>query len=482
MKKHFHRTYLLVVMALVLSQNADSQDNTMYLLHQVPQANILNPAVDFPCKFYIELPVISSIKAAYNNTSFTYKDFIRQGSGTRADSLIPDFDNIYPNLRKNNAIYAEFENVLAGIGFHFKKYFISARISQTHLAGLFYQKDFIALKDGNWDPITDLPVNFDLSGNEFNAISYMSFSISASKQLSNYIRIGARFSYLKGMINYSTSKSNLMINTTEQPFAVDIQSNFSSNASFPMEYETDADGRVHSIRPTTDNILGNYIFNKNRGISFDLGLVYDFSEQTSFSASILNLGFIRWKSNAYNLDAAASINLSGVDLEQYSNNQVTDLINLLKDTLIQSFHSYIDTDKYFTFTPVKIFAGASHQLNNKISLGLTGKLFLYNYATFSSITATLTIKPVSFFSISGSISYANRTLKNIGLAAIIGNNRVNFYLASDMLPINYVKDNQSGLIFPYQSRSINLRFGLNLMFGCGKYKKPFSNPVCPAYH
>jgi hypothetical protein len=45
------------------------------------------PAVDFPCKFYIELPVISSIKFAYNNNSFTYKDIIAQGTGTRAEYL-----------------------------------------------------------------------------------------------------------------------------------------------------------------------------------------------------------------------------------------------------------------------------------------------------------------------------------------------------------------------------------------------------------
>ena len=121
------------------------------------------------------------------------------------------------------------------------------------------------------------------------------------------------------------------------------------------------------------------------------------------------------------------------------------------------------------------------EINNKIKLGLVGKLFVFNYATFPSLTATINIKPIQFLNLTGSLSYANRTLRNIGFAAIIGNERVNFYIASDMMPVNYVQDTQSGMIFPYQSRSISLRFGLNLMFGCGTYKKPVMRAACPAY-
>jgi len=475
------KKYLLFFSLLIILQKIVAQDNTMYMLHQLPQANMLNPAVDFSCKFYIELPVISSIKFAYNNTSFSFKDFIRQGTGTKVDSMILDFDNIYNKLGKNNAIYAEIENVLIGAGFHWKKYMISARIYHTHQAGIFYNKDLIALKDGNWDPVTDRPVNFDLTRNEANAISYLGISLGISKQYTNQLRMGARLSYLKGMLNYNTTKSKLNITTTEQPLTVDVNANYNSNASFPMEYDRDASGMIYSIRPTTDNLIKNYIFNKNRGLAFEFGIVYDFISKTKFSASILNLGFIRWKSNAINLNAQNSLTLTGIDLKQFTSNQNTDLIYLLRDTIIQSFHASDSPTKYFTALPVKVMAGITQDIGKKLKIGLTGKIYVFNYATFPSLTATINVKALPFVNLTGSASYANRTLRNIGFAAIVGNERVNFYLASDRLPVNYVQETQSGVIFPYQSRSLSLRFGLNLMFGCGQYKKPVMGPSCPAY-
>jgi len=453
----------------------------MYMLHQLPQANMLNPALDFPCKMYVEIPVFSSIKLAYNNSSFTYKDFIKQGTGDRADSLVMDFDNIYGKLRKNNAIRAQTENVLLGLGFHWKKYFISARIYQSNHAGVFYNKDLIALKDGNWNPVTDIPVHFGLSRNEVNEISYLGVSLGISKQFSNELRLGVRLNYLKGMMNFNTRKSDLSLVTTEQPVTVNVSSDYAVNASFPMEYERDSAGYIHSISPIFNNFLSNYIFNKNRGLAIDFGFVYDFRENIKFSASIKNLGFIRWKSNSINLKANNSINLDGVDLEQYTNNQNTDLFELLKDTISNSFHFTDSPTKYFTALPVDLFAGGTYQINKKLNVGLVGKLYMFNYATFPTITATINIKPTSFINLTGSVSLANRTLKNLGFAIITGNEQFNFYFVTDMLPINYVKDIQTGIFFPYQSKSFNFRLGVNLLFGCRNYKKVSFGPVCPAY-
>jgi len=457
------------------------QDNTMYMLHQLPQANMLNPAVDFPCKFYIELPVVSSIKFAYNNTSFSYKDFIRTGTGDKADSLVMDFDNIYDKLHKNNAIRVQNEVVLLGSGFHWKKYFISARIYLSQHAGVFYNKDLVALKDGNWDPVTDTPVNFDLSRNEINEISYIGISLGISKQFSNELRLGGRLNYLKGMANVNMRQSDLNITTTEQPVTVNINTDYEVNASFPMEYERDSAGMIHSIKPVFDNFASNYIFNKNRGLAIDLGLVFDYSPKIKLSASILNLGFIRWKSNAINLKANGSIDIIGEDLKQFTNNQNTDLVQLLKDTIASSFH-YSDTqNSYFTALPVSLFAGGTYQISNKLEFGLIGKLYIYNYATFPTLTATINVKPISFLNLTGSISYANRTLRNLGFAVILGNEEANFYFITDMLPVNYVQDTSTGAFFPYQSRSLNFRFGFNLMFGCKNYKKKSFGPSCPAY-
>jgi hypothetical protein len=475
--------FTIIILALGLNK-LEAQDNTLYLLHQLPQANMLNPALNYPCNYYIEIPLLSSFKFAYNNSSFTYKDFIRQGEGAQQDSLIMDFENIYGKLKKNNYLHTELENVILGAGFHWKDYFVSFRISHTMHAAFRYTKDLIGLKDGNWDPSTDSPINFHLTNNELNEISYWKFSVAASKYVNPYLRLGARLSYLKGSTNYHTKRSELDIITTEQPVSVSVATDYEVNASFPMEYERNPDGTISNIQPVFDNFLSDFLFNSNRGLSVDFGGVYEYNEKITLSASITGVGFIWWASNSVNLHADGEITYIGEDLDQYTqNNQSQDILQILQDTISSSFR-FNDTQKsYITMLPMTAFAGGSYQLNPKIKLGVTGKLFYFNGTTMPSLTGSINFDATSFLNLSASVSYANRSIRNVGFATIIGNRSFNFYFVTDMLPINYVSETQSGMLFPYNSRSFNFRFGFNLGFGCGKSKSGNSSvgKICPAY-
>jgi len=458
----------------------------MYMLHKLPQANILNPAVDFPCDFYIELPLLSSTKLAYNNSSFTYKDILRPGTGDQQDSLVLDYDNIYSKLRKHNYINLDVENVILGAGFHWRDYFVSARIYHRLQSSVQYTKDLIGLKDGNWDPVTDSPINYQLAGNELNEISYWGISAAISKNFSPSLRLGARLSYLKGSSNFHTKNSALEIITTEQPLTVNIHTDYEVTASFPMQYQMDTDGRIYSIQPVFDNFVHDFIFNSNRGVSVDFGAVYEYNDKIKLAASVLNLGFIHWASNSVNLQTEGDISLVGIDLNQYAlPNQNTDLIQILRDTVSSSFHFYDSPKKYFTFLPAQIFAGGTYQLNPKTELALTGNIYLIGHATIPTLTGSVNLKPNDYLNLSASVSYANRTIRNVGLALILGNPSFNFYFVSDMLPINYVQETQSGVLFLYNSRSFNFRFGINLLFGCGNPKSSSRSgsggKICPAY-
>lgn len=474
---------VLLVFLLLLTK-VSAQDNTMYMLHQLPQANMLNPAVDFPCDFYIELPILSSTKFAYNNSTFTYKEILRQGTGSRQDSLVINYDVLGQNAKRNNYIHLELENVILGAGFHIKDYFISARIYHTFHGLLRYQKDFVGLKDGNWDSNIDRPVNFNLKGNDINEISYWGISVAASKEFKPGLRLGTRLSYLKGSSNFNTKQSDLDIITTEQPVTVDIQTNYEIDASVPLNYTRDIDGRITNIEPQFGDFVSNFIFNSNRGVSVDFGAVYEYNDKITLAASILDVGFIRWKTNGVKLTADGHINFIGEDLEQYTlPNQNTDLVQVLRDTITDSFRYNDSPNSYFSILPIKAFAGGTYQINDIFKAGLTGKIFYYKKTTIPSLTGSINVEPLRFLNLTASVSYANRSIKNIGFATIIGNKNFNFYFVSDMFPINYAQDAQSGMLLPINSRSFNFRFGFNLMFGCGNEKnsRGKGGAVCPAF-
>ena len=77
-------------------------------------------------------------------------------------------------------------------------------------------------------------------------------------------------------------------------------------------------------------------------------------------------------------------------------------------------------------------------------------------------------------------SYLNNSLKNVGLGIAYHGKGIQFHAVSD---------NLLGFFYPFDTRALNLRFGINLMFGCprdGKEKdgedtwgKPSISGECP---
>ena len=60
-------------------------------MHSVPQSNLLNPAVQLQCKWYVGIPVIASSHISYGNTAFTYNDL----AGTDTWNLEGIFDQMH---------------------------------------------------------------------------------------------------------------------------------------------------------------------------------------------------------------------------------------------------------------------------------------------------------------------------------------------------------------------------------------------------
>ena len=72
------------------------------------------------------------------------------------------------------------------------------------------------------------------------------------------------------------------------------------------------------------------------------GSFYDYSDKIMLSASIIDLGFIRWKSNINRFEAEGSFTFQGFDLSQYAPG--TDDLNYSRHFLIPlRLHSVLIT-------------------------------------------------------------------------------------------------------------------------------------------
>ncbi|MFO7657601.1 MAG: hypothetical protein R6W78_11075, partial [Bacteroidales bacterium] len=70
-KNTIYRLMALILLSLCFPVMGQ-QSHTLYFLHNVPQSNLLNPAVQNECKLFIGLPLISSLHINLANSGFTY--------------------------------------------------------------------------------------------------------------------------------------------------------------------------------------------------------------------------------------------------------------------------------------------------------------------------------------------------------------------------------------------------------------------------
>jgi hypothetical protein len=467
-----------------------SQDNTLYYLQAVPQSLELNPALQYRCRIFVELPVLSSVGLSINSTGAGYHDVIHYGTGAKSDSLFYDFNNLEKKLFKRNTLKTDLDITLLGFGFAYKEdWYFTFRIYNHTEVRIGYPRDLVALKDGNWNTGTMTPTSLDLSGIGLNALNYTAIAIGASKTIDESLQLGARLKYLMGAADLNTRQSDIKLATTSNPISLDASTKLRLNASFPVDLTYDKNGLINSppdFGRASSNILGNYIFNSNRGVGIDLGAIYKYDENITLYASIIDLGFIHWGSNVQGFKADGSFRFNGVDLLALQGGQQTQLLQSLKDSISNAFKFSNQKKSYFTWNTTKVYAGGTYDLMDHLNAGLLTKLDIYDLNLHPSITASLNYTPFRFLAVSASTSFMNNTIRNLGFALALGGPGLQFYIVTDNIPLNFVKDQASGLLWPYNARTLDLRFGFNLNFGCNKKPKKGrhagSSNICPAYN
>jgi hypothetical protein len=450
------------------------QNNTLYLMPSVPQANQLNPALRHPCRIYIALPVISSLRQSTRNTGFGFHDAIHTGTGTQSGIYYLDPDNLEKKMGKMNYLIGNSDVDLLGLGIEIGDWYFTVGISNHIMMQVAYPYDVVSLKDGNWDVNSGTAIPINLNNIGVDATAWNSIGVSASREISDGFRLGARIKYLNGMANVNTRKSTIELNTTSDPITLDARVNYKVNSSVPVTLGFGSNGLVNNVdfSPAMHNLVGNYIFNGNRGLSIDGGLVYDLDEATQLSASFTDLGFIWWTGNVNNFTGDGSFVFEGIDIDQYVNDpNQDDLLEALSDSLLNSFTASADTKSYITATPINLYGGITRQLMPNLKAGAMTWIEINSMQVRPSLTLSLNFTPFRAFAATVSYTLMNRKFDQIGAGLAFGNRGAQFYILTDNIPVRFTKDVSTSLIWPYNARMLCLRLGLNLFFGCDEVSK-----------
>jgi len=203
--------------------------------------------------------------------------------------------------------------------------------------------------------------------------------------------------------------------------------------------------------------IGSILFNrKNVGLAFDLGFIKYRGKKVTVSGSVLDLGFIYWASNGNSFRQNGLYSYNGpVGDTINSGSYISDFMQVVKN----NFGISANSNSYISFLNPMVYIGATYNINDELNAGLVFTNRINRYRITSGATLSLNKTFDKRTSVSISYSYMYRSFKNIGAGIKLGKSPVQFYAVSD---------NILGFINPLDTRNLNLRFGLQLNFGCNR--------------
>jgi len=461
-------TLTILISKISLAQNSQ----TLYYMNRIPQATLMNPAIQPSCNFFLGLPAISSIQFGVGNNQLGLTDIIMQNPNN--DSLItflhPDaeFDksDFLDKLDENNFFFEDFQTDLLSFGFRANSWYFSFNLSEKVSVSLNYPKDLMVLAlNGNESFFNETA---DLSMLGVNLLAYREYGLGISKKIGNDLTIGIRAKVLFGHVSAVTDNRSLGFYSSLD--SIYINANTYVNTSSPMIPKTTPEGEFDGFdEPTNFDAVDYALQHNNMGLGVDLGVYYKPISKLALSLSVIDLGYIKWDTDVTNLKLNGNFTFKGIDYgNQILNDTIDDPFSTIIDSLENSFKITSKSKSYTTGLGTKIYFGTSWLISQKFDLSFLYRGYFLNDQLNSAYTFSANARAARWLTTTVSYSIMNGTYNNIGFGLVLGGAPLQLYL---------ITDNASAALWGHKTSSVNFRFGLNINIGCRQKSKDKDIPL-----
>lgn len=468
-----------LLLTILVSGSIVAQDSqTLYYINRVPQSTFMNPAMQPKCNFFLGLPVVSSIQLDAGNNRLSLTDVIMKHP--TEDSLItflhPDaeFDksDFLSKIGDNNFFYEDFRTDLLSFGFRVKSWYFSFNLSEKLSTSINYPKDLMVLAlEGNEGFINQYA---DLSNLGVNATFYREYGLGISKEINKNLSFGVRVKALFGHANISSNFNDNNLSLYSSRDSLYLNADAAVYTSSPLIATTNSDGDFDGFdapENLEDSVVDLALAHNNMGMGIDFGVYFKPMDKLSLSLSVIDLGYIKWDvKDVTKLELKGNYSFKGVDVsdEIGNNDSGTDPFEDMLDSLENSFTVSSTAESYKTTLGTKIYVGANYAVSKKFDVGFLSRSYFYNNNLNQAFTFSANVRPINGISASLSYSIMNGAYNNIGFGLVLGGAPLQIYVISD---------NASAALWGHKTTSVNLRFGLNVAFGCRQKKKKMDTPL-----
>lgn len=463
---------LLLTLGVLFNKTSAQQVNTLYFMDNVPLRHTLNPSFQPTQHLYISLPVIGFTQFSIGNNSVSMKDVIYNYNGTTVsafDAVGGNNSKFYRRLSSTTSINASAEVNLMSIGLKHKDAFWSFSLTEKFQSSIGIPKDIFKIALFGTPELFNN--DFELTTMESDATLYTEAALGYATKLNKKWAVGGKLKYLYGTANFSNINTDLYLNAGVDKWT--IAGAGSVNYSSPIALNLAADFSSLTYKLPKD--LNDWMKKSGSGFGVDIGATYKASKVLTLSAGLVDLGFIKWKRNALNVNFESNFTFDGIgvidSIKTISGAQ--DAIDkfgngtFLSDSLVTALKAASvygnSQNSYRTATPTTLNVGAEYALmETKLTLGLLSRTQLFKKILTEEITLSLNAKPVDWFNASVSTSLFAGRLSSVGTAFGLRTGFVHWFLAADYIP--FQKSTFYGFPIPYTTEVFNFALGINLVF------------------
>lgn len=345
--------FMVLVSVCCLSQNKQ----ILYNFTAVPQSLMTNPGADVSYKFYFGVPLLSGISVNAGSTSFSAYDLFAD-NGVNYNTKLRDV--VYRSSRNDKLAFNEQIELFSG-GFKLgdwleNKGYVSFGMYQEFDFMMFMPKDIAILAlEGNRDY---LGKSFNLGDLSLRTEMLSVLHVGFHKNVTEKLILGGRAKIYSSAFNASSTKNSGYVYTIpatntvyEQVIYSDLQLNTSGISEYIAEgYEGDAAGDIRE----------KALFGGDLGLGFDLGLTYYPKKNIQFTASILDVGFIKHSKDVETFTYKGYYKYEGINPNFNSTND--------PENVYQQFNDAISLDTiynaYKTWRPIKINSSYQYSFND----------------------------------------------------------------------------------------------------------------------
>lgn len=446
-------------MLLAAAAQLPAQEYGLYQMREVWNANHLNPGF-FPRQQY--LFALPSAHTSLNVLGLSRERLFEHDPVSGVNYL--NLDGILEDLDGDLAL--KNSTILDGIGFgaRWNKFFLSLSTSSVAEVEATLPEVLLRTVWEGTEAYLDTPLEI---GPSLNMIAYQKIGLGISYEVAPRLSLGLRVNRLLGAGSFITERSTLTLSQSSDIYQttaeMDYQAYYYGAGQLNLldatlqGVENFGSAIDEGSAPEGKGGLRQYT-NRNAGWSVDFGAEYLLGGRLALSASLLNLGAIRWANATQKVSLTGTAQFDGVDASKLDDEDFEVLPGI--DT-VGTFEAVSNVAYNQSLSPRSYF-GLNYQLLPYLDLG--GLLYneFYEGGTFTALSLSARVTVAQVLSLGGIYTLQNNTFNSLGASLALRLGPVQVYGIADNLPAVFHKARLDGL---------NCRVGLNLTFGRKKADK-----------